>query len=56
MMMENKKKAFETWLHEYGSHLEQLAGAKLSGPEQKEPSQDVRDPVRDGKNGAEQGH
>ena len=53
MMMENKKTAFETWLHNYGSHLEQLAGAKLSGPEQKEPSQDLRDPVRNEKNGAE---
>jgi len=54
MMMENEKKtSFENWLREYGSHLEQLAGAKLSGPEQKEPAQDLRDPVRDGKNGAE---
>ena len=52
MMMENKKKAFETWLYEYGSHLEQLAEAKLSGPEQKEPSQDLREPVRDEENGA----
>lgn len=53
MMMENKKTAFETWLYDYGNHLEQLAGAKLSGPEQKEPAQGLRDPVRDGKNGAE---
>ncbi|HST79121.1 MAG TPA: hypothetical protein VLN58_11585 [Verrucomicrobiae bacterium] len=53
MMMENKKTAFETWLRDYGSHLEQLAGARLSGPEQKEPSQELRDPVRDGKNSAE---
>jgi len=27
MMMENKKTAFEHWLSEYGSHLEQLAGS-----------------------------
>jgi hypothetical protein len=53
MMMENEKKtSFENWLREYGSHLEQLAGAKLSAPEQKEPSQDLRDPVRDEENGA----
>lgn len=56
MMMENKKTAFETWLQDYGSHLEQLAGAKLSGPEQKQPLQELRDPVRDGNNGAEQEH
>lgn len=53
MMMENKKTAFEIWLRDYGSHLEQLAGARLSGPEQKESSQELRDPARDGKNGAE---
>ena len=52
MMMENKKTAFETWLHDYGSHLEQLAGAKLSAPEQKEPLQDLRDPASDEENGA----
>lgn len=52
MMMETKKTAFESWLREYGSHLEQLAGVKLSGPEQKEPSRDLRDLVRDEENGA----
>jgi hypothetical protein len=54
-MMENKKTVFEHWLQEYGSHLEQLTAAKLSGPEQKEPSQDLRNTVRDDKNGAKQG-
>jgi len=53
MMMENEKKtSFENWLREYGSHLEQLAGAKLSAPEQKEPLQDLRDPASDEQNGA----
>jgi hypothetical protein len=54
MMTENKKTAFESWLRDYGSHLERLAGAKLSAPEQKEASRELRDPVRDGKNGAKQ--
>ncbi len=35
MMMESKSTAFELWLREYGSHLEQLARAdNVSGPEQ----------------------
>jgi hypothetical protein len=35
MMMEGKRTAFELWLREYGSHLEQLARAdNVSGPEQ----------------------
>ena len=34
MMMENKRTAFELWLREYGSHLEQLATVDASGPEQ----------------------
>jgi hypothetical protein len=52
MMMESKKTAFENWLHEYGSHLERLAAAKLSAPEEKETSRDLHDPVRDEENGA----
>jgi hypothetical protein len=34
MMMESKSTAFELWLREYGSHLEQLARADVSGPEE----------------------
>jgi hypothetical protein len=40
MMVENKNTIFENWLAAYGSHLEELAGAKLSGPgESDAPSQ-----------------
>jgi hypothetical protein len=36
MMMESKRTAFELWLREYGSHLEQLARAEsMSSPEEK---------------------
>ena len=52
MMMESKRTAFENWLQEYGSHLERLAAAKLSAPEEKETSRDLHDPVRDEENGA----
>jgi hypothetical protein len=31
MMVENKNTIFEHWLASYGSHLEEVAGAKLSG-------------------------
>jgi hypothetical protein len=31
MVGENKKTVFEHWLAAYGSHLEELAGARLSG-------------------------
>jgi hypothetical protein len=34
MMMESKRTAFELWLREYGSHLEQLARVDVSGPEE----------------------
>lgn len=46
MMMENKKTVFENWLNEYGSHLEQLAAARLSGPEQDAPKPDRADGSR----------
>lgn len=45
MMGENKNMVFERWLAAYGSHLEELAGANLSGPGRNEvPSHDVPDP------------
>jgi hypothetical protein len=31
MMIANKNTVFEHWLQAYGSHLEELAGTKLSG-------------------------
>jgi hypothetical protein len=40
MMVENKNTIFENWLAAYGSHLEELAGAKLSGASESDaPSQ-----------------
>ncbi|HET9181854.1 MAG TPA: hypothetical protein VFP59_06960 [Candidatus Angelobacter sp.] len=56
MMMENKKTAFEHWLSEYGNHLEQLAGARLSGPEQNELSSEPSDASRVPNDIATQGH
>jgi hypothetical protein len=51
MMMESKRTAFELWLREYGSHLEQLAKAEsVSGPEQQSrgvaaSARDLNDPA-----------
>lgn len=57
MMMENKKTVFENWLNEYGSHLEQLAAARLSGgSEQGAPSPDRADSSRASNDIAGQGH
>lgn len=38
MVGENNNTVFEHWLAAYGSHLEELAGAKLSGAGQSEPA------------------
>lgn len=46
MMMENKKTVFEDWLNEYGSRLEELAAARLRGPEQDASSPDPADGSR----------
>lgn len=56
MMMEDKKTVFENWLNEYGSHLEQLAAARLSGPEQDAPSRDRSGDSRVPGDIAKQGH
>lgn len=56
MMMEDKKTIFENWLNEYGSHLEQLAAARLSGPEQGTPSADRADASRSPDDSASLGH
>lgn len=56
MMMENKKTAFEHWLSEYGSHLEQLAAARLSGPEQEQLSSEPADAPRAANDISSQGH
>jgi hypothetical protein len=38
MVGENRNTAFEHWLAAYGSHLEELTGARLSGAGQSEPA------------------
>jgi hypothetical protein len=52
MMVEMKTTAFELWLREYGSHLEQLAKSdNTSGPAQETPrgvaasARDLNDPT-----------
>jgi len=48
MIGQNKKTVFESWLEQYGSHLEQLTTARCeTGTEQKEPSLELRDPRND---------
>lgn len=44
MMVENKNAVFEHWLAAYGTHLEELACAKLSGRQNKPPSQELERP------------
>jgi hypothetical protein len=43
MMVENKNTVFEHWLAAYGTHLEELAGAKLSRSDEKR-SQKMENP------------
>lgn len=38
MVGENKNTVFEHWLAAYGSHLEELAGARLNGTGRNEPA------------------
>lgn len=56
MMTEDKKTVFESWLNEYGNHLEQLAAARLSGPEQGTRSADRADATRSADDIASLGH
>lgn len=45
MMVVNKNNIFEHWLAEYGTHLEELAAARLSGdPQQAGMPQLLREP------------
>ena len=47
MMMESKRTAFELWLREYGSHLEQLARAETMRGAEEQSSREARASAHD---------
>ena len=47
MMMESKRTAFELWLREYGSHLEQLARAETMRGAEEQSSRESQASARD---------
>lgn len=49
MMVENKNTIFEHWLATYGSHLEELASAKLSGAGQNDKAAEKVEDQPDGR-------
>ena len=41
MVGENKRTVFENWLAAYGSHLEEIAGTRISRSQQGQNSQEI---------------
>ena len=56
MMMESKRTAFELWLREYGSHLEQLARAENMSRLEEKPSLEAPASTHDLNDAAHHGH